>query len=164
VATTVFSEVLITDTDAPNVLVTYILLPSGLEDTPMGSKPTLIVATNWFVDVLITEIVFKLTPVRLCVLVIYAKPFALTGVAVIVAVTGTLPVLIALKDAMLPVPLEGSPIEGLSLIQLYTHLVPGKLVATVFAPFSIVWFCAQTFDMNKKIDNIRGIILKKLCI
>jgi hypothetical protein len=36
----------------------------------------------------------------------------------IVAVTAEVPLLTAVKDAILPVPLEGKPIEGVSLTQL----------------------------------------------
>ena len=43
---------------------------------------------------------------------------ALTGVTVIVAVTGELPVLIAMKAGMFPVPLAASPIEVL----LFVHV------------------------------------------
>ncbi len=59
-----------------------------------------------------------------------------TGVTVMVAVTGALPVLIAVKDAMLPVPLAGSPMDGLLFVQLYTVFGngPEKLTALVDAP------------------------------
>ena len=40
------------------------------------------------------------------------------GVTVIVAVTGVLPVLAAVKAAMLPVPLAARPIEALLFVQL----------------------------------------------
>ena len=40
------------------------------------------------------------------------------GVTVIVAVTGVVPVFTPTKEAMLPVPLAASPIEGVLLVQL----------------------------------------------
>ena len=40
------------------------------------------------------------------------------GVTVMVATTGTVPVLMAVNDPILPVPLEARPIEGLSLLQV----------------------------------------------
>ena len=45
-------------------------------------------------------------------------PLVKLGVTVIVAVTGAEPVFAAMKEAMLPVPLEGSPIEALLFVQL----------------------------------------------
>ena len=61
------------------------------------------------------------------------QPFDM-GVTVMVAVTSTLDVFTAVKEAMLPAPEAASPIEGVLFIQLYT--VPGtgdppKLIATV---------------------------------
>src|SRR5436190_372152 len=47
------------------------------------------------------------------------------GVTVIVATTGTLEVLVAVKLAILPVPLAARPMEGLLLVQLY--VVPAKI-------------------------------------
>ena len=69
------------------------------------------------------------------VLEVPVQPFA-DGVTVIVAVTGVLPVLIAAKEAMLPVPLAASPIDGLLLVQEYKVPVtaPLKLMAVVLAP------------------------------
>jgi phosphoribosylcarboxyaminoimidazole (NCAIR) mutase len=60
------------------------------------------------------------------------------GVAVIVAVTGLLPVFTAVNEAMLPVPLAGKPIEGVLLTQLKVFAVPEKLMAVVAAPFAFV--------------------------
>ncbi len=45
-------------------------------------------------------------------------PFAV-GVTVIVATTAVVPVFVAVKEAMLPVPLAAKPIEGLLFVQLY---------------------------------------------
>jgi hypothetical protein len=50
-------------------------------------------------------------------LAIYSKPLG-AAVAVIVAVIGVLPVLIAINDAILPVPMPTNPIAGLSFTQL----------------------------------------------
>ena len=42
-----------------------------------------------------------------------------TGVTVIVATTGVVPVLTALNGRIFPVPLAGRPMEGVSFVQLY---------------------------------------------
>ena len=61
-----------------------------------------------------------------------------------VAVTGAVPVLIAVKLAILPVPLAARPMEVVLFVQLYT--VPGGLVtapvkvtAVVGAPLHTTW-------------------------
>jgi len=63
------------------------------------------------------------------------------GVTVIVAVTGDVPLLIAVNDAMLPVPFAARPIPGLLFIQMY--VVPGtgplKFTAAVLEPAHTVW-------------------------
>jgi len=57
------------------------------------------------------------------------------GVMVIVAVTGALVTLIAVKDGISPVPLAAKPIEALSFVQLNTVLLtaPVKFIALVDA-------------------------------
>jgi hypothetical protein len=69
-------------------------------------------------------------------------PFRKLGVTVIVAVTGAFVVLVAVNEAMLPLPLAPSPIEVLLLVQLYTVPVtaPLKATAVVAAPLQSVWF------------------------
>ena len=59
----------------------------------------------------------------------------------IVAVTGVVPVLIALNEAMLPVPLAASPIEVVLLVQLYTVPVtaPLNVTADVEEALHTVW-------------------------
>ncbi len=66
------------------------------------------------------------------------------GVTVTVATTGAAPVLIALKLAILPLPLAARPIEGSLFVQLNT--VPGGVVtepvnvtAVVGAPLQTTW-------------------------
>lgn len=63
------------------------------------------------------------------------------GVTVIVAVTGTLVVLIAVKAGILPVPPAAKPIEVLLLAQLKTVLptAPLKFIALVAAPLHKLW-------------------------
>jgi len=67
-------------------------------------------------------------------------PFAV-GVTVIVAVTGTLVVLIAVKAGISPVPPAAKPIEVLLLVQLKTVLLtaPLKFIALVAAPLHKLW-------------------------
>ena len=65
-------------------------------------------------------------------------PLVKRGVTVIVAVTGAVPVLTAVKEEMSPVPLANNPIEGVLFVQLYTIVPPVAVVpkdtAVVFAP------------------------------
>ena len=63
-------------------------------------------------------------------------PLAKTGVTVIVATTGALPVLVAVKEAMFPVPDAARPMEGALFVQLNTvpGTVPVKLTAAVVLP------------------------------
>jgi hypothetical protein len=64
-----------------------------------------------------------------------AQPNA-DGVTVIVAVMGALVILIAVKDAISPLPFAAKPIDGLLFVQLKAVLltVPLKLIAVVVAP------------------------------
>ena len=69
-------------------------------------------------------------------------PLVYDGVTVIVAVTGTVPALMAVNEPILPVPLAASPIDGVLFTQLYT--VPGtnplKLIAEVAVLLQTTWF------------------------
>ena len=67
-------------------------------------------------------------------------PNVYLGVMVIVAVTGVVPALVAVKAAMLPVPLAASPIEAVLFVQSYDVAVPVKLMAAVLVPLQTVWF------------------------
>ncbi len=69
-------------------------------------------------------------------------PFRKLGVTVIVAVTGALVALVAVNDAMSPVPLAARPIDGVLLVHVYTVPVtaPLKVTAVVAAPLQRVWF------------------------
>ncbi len=55
--------------------------------------------------------------------------------AVMVAVTGVVPLFIALNEAIFPAPLAGRPIPGLSLTQVIALPVPVKSIAAVASPF-----------------------------
>ena len=73
---------------------------------------------------------------------VHAPPPAVdTGVTVTVAVTGIVPVLIALKDAMFPDPLAARPMDGVLLVQLYIVPATGPLNVTgaVGAPLQTAW-------------------------
>lgn len=50
------------------------------------------------------------------------------GVTLIVAVTGAVPLLIALNEPILPVPLAANPIEAVLFVQLYTTVPPVAVV------------------------------------
>jgi hypothetical protein len=68
------------------------------------------------------------------------QPLAL-GVTVMVAVTGALVVLVALKLAMLPFPLAARPMDGVLFVQLYVVPATGplKLTAVVGLPLHNTW-------------------------
>jgi uncharacterized phage infection (PIP) family protein YhgE len=68
------------------------------------------------------------------------QPF-ISGVTVMVAVTGFAPVLIAVKEVISPEPEAASPIEGVLLVQLNTVLgtFPVKVMAVVFDWLHTVW-------------------------
>ena len=70
-----------------------------------------------------------------------APPFVKVGVTVIVAVTGDVPALVAVKEAMLPVPLAARPIDIVLLVQSYVVAPPVLLVPKVTA---IVGLLLQT--------------------
>jgi hypothetical protein len=61
----------------------------------------------------------------------------MVAVTQIVAVSGVVPVFVALNGAIFPVPEAGKPIEGLSLIQEYVN--PPKLVLNDIAVVVAVW-------------------------
>ena len=69
------------------------------------------------------------------------QPLAL-GVTVMVAVTGVAPALVALKPAILPLPLAARPMVVLLLVQLYVVPATGplKLMGTVWIPLHNDWF------------------------
>jgi hypothetical protein len=61
------------------------------------------------------------------------------GVTTIVAVTGAPVLLMAVNAAMLPVPLAGSPIEGVSLVHVKPVAVPLNDTVVVLLPLQISW-------------------------
>jgi hypothetical protein len=68
------------------------------------------------------------------------------GVTVMVAVTGALVRLIAVKEAILPVPLAGRPIEVLVLVQVKELPLtdPVNVMVFVAAPLHTTWFAGGT--------------------
>lgn len=68
-------------------------------------------------------------------------PLVKVGVIVIVAVTGVEPVLMAINDGMVLVPLAPSPIDVLLLVQLYTVPATGPVMVTavVAVPLHTTW-------------------------
>jgi hypothetical protein len=137
VVITVLVPVLITETLFELLFATYTRVPSALTPTLTGYDPTGTVATTVLVAISITEIVLEPK------FATYASP-ADTGVAVIVAITGLLPVFTAVNEGMLPEPLIARPMPGALFTQLYAQLPAGKFTAAVAAPFTTVWsLCAQ---------------------
>jgi hypothetical protein len=71
-------------------------------------------------------------------------------VAVIVAEMRLDPVFVAIKEPILPCPVEANPIEGLLLIQLYKHPFAGKATGLDEEPFEMTWlFWEKLSNMNK---------------
>jgi hypothetical protein len=70
-------------------------------------------------------------------------PLLVTGVTVIVAVWAVVPLLMAVNEAMSPVPLAARPIEVLSLVQVYDVPVPEKFIAVVGELLQMVWLLIE---------------------
>jgi len=71
--------------------------------------------------------------------------------------------LVAVNDAILPVPLAGKPIDGLLFTQLYSQLAPLKFTAVVELPLATVWLdCANIFDIEKRKNAIKITASKSL--
>ena len=88
----------------------------------------------------------------------------LTAVTIMAAIAGLLPVLIPVKEAIFPVPLAASPIEGLLLVQLYT--APGtellKFTGIVLKLLQVLWsgILARTGVGFTVISNETGVPLQ----
>ena len=69
------------------------------------------------------------------------QPLPDTGVTVMFATTGTDPVLIAVNEDILPVPLAANPIDVLSFVQLKVvpNTRPPKVTDVVPLPFVTTW-------------------------
>jgi hypothetical protein len=91
---------------------------------------------TWAVEL---TVIVKLRGVPLQV----TPPLVYAGVTVIVAVTGEVPVLTAVNEAMSPFPLANNPIEGVLFVQLYTIVPPvavdPKDTAVVASPLHSTW-------------------------
>lgn len=98
--------------------------------------------TNWSAGWLTLAVGFTVMVNVVAVPEQLMPPLVNVGVTVIVAVTGVLPVLIAINDGMALAPLAPRPIEVLLLVQLYTVPAKGpvKVTAVVAAPAHTVWF------------------------
>ena len=97
-------------------------------------------ATGFTVGVGLTVIV------KVCVVPVQViPPLVNTGVTVMIAIIGLVPVLTAVKLAILPVPLAASPMDGALLVQLNESAPVGpvvglvKLTAAVGVPLQTVW-------------------------
>jgi hypothetical protein len=110
VAVSVLVAVLITDTVLPPLFVTYARFPLGLKVTPWGDEPT------GMVLMMEPSVVFTTDTVLLVELDIYKCEVEKLADALIVATTGAVPALMAVKAAILPTPLAGKPIAGLLLV------------------------------------------------
>jgi hypothetical protein len=68
-----------------------------------------------------------------------AVPSLLCGVTVMVAVIGVVPLFVAVKDVMLPVPLAARPIDALSFVQVNDVALPVKSTSVVEPLLQTVW-------------------------
>lgn len=75
-------------------------------------------------------------------------PLVNVGVIVIVAVTGVDPVLIAVNDGIVLVPLAANPMLVLLFVQLYTVPATGPVIVTavVAVPLHTVWLAIVFTD------------------
>lgn len=85
------------------------------------------------------------------------------GVTVIVAVTGTRPVLTGIKEAIFPLPLDARPIEGLLFVQvkLVPATGPEKLMIPVGTLLQTMWLAGRTtlgvaYTTNEKVVELPG--------
>ena len=112
-------------------------------------------ATAFTVGVGFTVIVNVVgVPVQVTPLLVYV------GVTVIVATTGALVGLVAVKDAILPVPDAARPMLVLLLVQLYTVFapLPVKITAAVGAPLHTAWL-ATAFTVGVGLTVIVNVIV-----
>ena len=78
--------------------------------------------------------------VKVCLMPMHpGVPFVITGVTVIIPLIGCRPVLLAVKEGILPVPVEASPIVVLLLVQLYKVALPLKLTGLVSLLLQMAW-------------------------
>ena len=93
--------------------------------------------TTWLATAFIVGVGFT---VIVKLLGVPAHPLAV-GVTVIVATTGAVPTLVAVNDAIFPVPAAASPIDGWVFVQLNTVPATGpvKFTAAVAPPLHTVW-------------------------
>ncbi|GAB2976910.1 hypothetical protein GCM10027049_09840 [Mucilaginibacter puniceus] len=96
--------------------------------TPHGLLPTGIVVINALVVAFITDTVLLLVRGTYNNGGCDEGP---TGVAVMVALIGLPVIFVAVNAAISPVPLAARPIAGLLLVQVYVHVVTGKLTTAV---------------------------------
>ena len=116
----------------------YVVVPPVLAVLKLIAAVGALLHTVWFAGVFITAVGFT---VIVNVLGVPLQPLA-TGVTVIVATTGAVPALVAMKLAILPVPLAARPIEGALFVQLYTvpATAPLNVTAAVAVPLHSTWF------------------------
>ena len=123
---------------APVCVQLYTIVPPVVGLEKMTAAVGLLLHTTWFGTGFTTGVGFT---VMVNVIVGPGQPLAI-GVTVIVATTGALVVLVAMKLGISPLPAGASPIDGVSLVQLYT--VPGvgpvKCTNCVAEPLHKTWF------------------------
>ena len=97
--------------------------------------------TNWSAGWLTLAVGFTVMVNVLVAPVQLMPPLVNLGVIVMVAVTGVLPVLMAVNDGIVLAPLAPNPMDGLLFIQLYTVPATGPVMVTavVVCPAHTVW-------------------------
>ncbi len=123
--------------------------------TDPGGKPLKVTAvvlaplhSNWLAGWFTVAVGFTVMVKVLVAPVQVIPPLVKLGVTVIVAVTGVLPVLMAMNDGMVLVPAAASPIPGLLFVQLYTVPAtgPAMVTAVVAVPLHTVWLAIVVTD------------------
>lgn len=104
--------------------------------------------TNWSAGWFTLAVGFIVMVNVIAVPVQLIPAFVNVGVTVMVAVTGVLPVLMAINDGMVLVPPAPKPMDGLLFVQLYTVPATGPVIVTavVAAPAHTVWLAMVFTD------------------
>ena len=111
----------------------YVVVPPVLFVPKIIAEVLVLLQTTWLTG-------WITSPVGLTVIVkVLVGPVQLTpplvnvGVTTIVAITGAVPVLVAVNEAMFPVPNARSPIDGVSFVQAKVVVPPVLLVPKIIA-------------------------------
>src|SRR5512135_2280869 len=130
--------------DGVSLVQVYVALPPVVAVVKLTACVSSLLHTVWFAGWLTSAVGLTVMVKLFCGPSHVFPPFSKCGVTVIVAVTGDVPGLSAVNAGMSPVPVAASPIDGVSLVQVYVALPPVvavvKLTACVSSLLHTVWF------------------------